>query len=73
MRTYASRWLGYTVFSSVMALILLTADPAAERAFVVAAGIVATVGLFISGFCYRERLRQLDREPRLKAFRRMLK
>jgi hypothetical protein len=70
--SYASQWWLFTGFFGLLAGGTLAS--ASGGLWIVAAVIVACVhaGMFIAGFCYRERLRQLGSDPRWGFFRRML-
>jgi hypothetical protein len=70
---YAAQWPLFTAFCALMTVLAL-AVAASGNSAIIASGsqAAATAGMFISGFCYRERLRQLGKEPNLRVFRQML-
>ena len=70
--SYAAQW---PIFASIGVFMAAMAVSQTEADF--AAVTVAVVGcsallMFLAGFTYRERLRQLGREPRLRWFQRMI-
>jgi hypothetical protein len=69
---YAAQWwLFFAAMILLSGAAVASVDPSKLIvAVTVQACIVA--GSFIAGFCYRQRLHQLGREPKLRAFRRML-
>jgi hypothetical protein len=70
---YAAQWPFFTAFCAVMAALVVAGARPGIAIQLFGAQLSAFGGMFIAGFCYRERLLQRDRQPRLRWFRRMLR
>lgn len=70
-QTYAAQWSFFTIFMVVIAGGPLVSANADQMIIAASGQGCVLAGTFIAGFCYRERLTQLGRSPRWKAFRRM--
>ena len=70
---YARQWPGFVCFCVMLAPGALFQAHSGSVFIAAIIQIGVLLGIFIAGFCYRERLVQSGREPRLRMFRRMLK
>ena len=70
---YAAQWSVLATGSVVFGLANAIQASADTRAFAIGIQVVTLAFTFVAGFCYRERLRQMNREPRWRIFRRTLR
>jgi hypothetical protein len=71
--SYAAQWWFFSIFITVLAGGVLVSAGAADWIVAITGQVCVLAGMFIAGFCYRERLTQLRRSPRWRAFQRMLR
>lgn len=69
---YAGQWPMFTVVGVILAVIVASAARPSAVIVVCAAEFGVVWLIFLAGFCYRERLQQLDKRPRFRYLGRMV-